>query len=353
MKGYIVNSKCYVFPQEVGQIPAVEADVIYVQEENFAAWLAANEGVADKLKKYNYNVMTVNPKEWAGHTNDDLEPAQKEDPELAWSAESATAQIGETNTFPTLTNPHSVTVSYSSSDTEKATINASTGEITLLAEGNTTISAAFAGDDTYEAQTVTYTLTVQAAAPTYYTITKIGDASEYISAPTQAEANDTVTVTLTDGENYTFDLSNKQKQRIMFSADYILASEYYDAVNDQFNYPMPSENQNIDASFKTGYTLTATIDGTSASIEDLNVIVDIFDNNLGADITDLTDVFGGDSIQMNVKSGYTFDTTSTEATIVTAELNGTEIEGSEAANRLFTMPSENSTLAITLTTPQL
>lgn len=265
MKGYIVNSKCYVFPQEVGQIPTVEADVIYVQEENFAAWLAANESVADKLKKYNYNVMTVNPKEWAGHTNDDLEP--------------------------------------------------------------------------------------EPPTPTYYTITKIGDASEYISAPTQAEANETVTVTLTDGENYTFDLSNKQKQRIMFSADYILASEYYDAVNDQFNYPMPSENQNIDASFKTGYTLTTTIDGTPASLADLNVIADIFDNNLGADITDLTDVFGGDSIQMNVKSGYTFDTTSTEATIVTAELNGTEIEGSEAHNRLFTMPSENSTLAITLTTP--
>lgn len=73
MKGYIINDKCYVFPQEVGQIPAVEADVIYVQEENFAAWLAANESVADKLEKYNYNVMTVKAKEWAGHTDDELE----------------------------------------------------------------------------------------------------------------------------------------------------------------------------------------------------------------------------------------------------------------------------------------
>ena len=40
---------------------------------------------------------------------------------------------------------------------------------------------------------------------------------------------------------------------------------------------------------------------------------------------------------MNVKSGYTFDKTSTDATIVIAELNGTEIEGSEADNRLFTI----------------
>ena len=163
MKGYITNNKCYIFPQEAGQIPEVEASVFYVQQEDYVAWIEENESLADKISPYNYNVMTVNPKVWANHENDDLEPAQKEDPELAWSDESATAQIGETNTFPTLTNPHSVTVSYSSSDGEKATIDASTGEITLVAEGDTTISAVFAGDDTYEAQTVTYTLTVQAA----------------------------------------------------------------------------------------------------------------------------------------------------------------------------------------------
>lgn len=61
-----------------------------------------------------------------------------------------------------MTNPNSVTVAYTSSDTEKATIDASTGTITLVAAGDTTISAVFEGDDTYEAQTVTYTLTVNA-----------------------------------------------------------------------------------------------------------------------------------------------------------------------------------------------
>ena len=74
MKGYIINGVCYVFPQEVGQIPAVEADVIYVQAENINAWKDANADVANKIVKYNYNVMTVNPKEWADHLDDDLEP---------------------------------------------------------------------------------------------------------------------------------------------------------------------------------------------------------------------------------------------------------------------------------------
>lgn len=74
MKGYISESgKCYVFPQTAAEIPAVEATSFYVQEEDFVEWVAENESIADKLVKYNYNVMTVQPKEWANHENDDLD----------------------------------------------------------------------------------------------------------------------------------------------------------------------------------------------------------------------------------------------------------------------------------------
>lgn len=76
MKGYIINNRCYIFPQEVGQLPSIDAEVIYVQEEDIKAWKEANGGVADKIKKYNYNVMTVNPKEWSGHKDDELGPVQ-------------------------------------------------------------------------------------------------------------------------------------------------------------------------------------------------------------------------------------------------------------------------------------
>ncbi len=82
---------------------------------------------------------------------------------LAWSTASCTATIGSENTFPTLTNPHSVIVTYSSSNTAAATINASTGAISLVAPGVTTISAKFNGNDDYQAQTVTYNLAVSIA----------------------------------------------------------------------------------------------------------------------------------------------------------------------------------------------
>lgn len=79
---------------------------------------------------------------------------------LSWGTASRSVTIGSAdNKFPTLTNGNNLDVTYSSSDETVATINAA-GEITLVAAGKTTISAAFAGNDEYEAQTVSYELTV-------------------------------------------------------------------------------------------------------------------------------------------------------------------------------------------------
>ena len=84
----------------------------------------------------------------------------KESAELAWSAASATVTYGAgDNEFPSLTNPHSVTVAYSSTNTAVATIE-SNGAITLLKAGETTIKATLSGDATYADAEVSYTLTV-------------------------------------------------------------------------------------------------------------------------------------------------------------------------------------------------
>lgn len=70
-----------------------------------------------------------------------------------------------------LYNPNGLTVSYSSSDEDVATINASTGEIVLVGVGSTTISATFAGDATYRPSTVSYTLSVDDNRTVCYTPT--------------------------------------------------------------------------------------------------------------------------------------------------------------------------------------
>ena len=81
------------------------------------------------------------------------------DPALAWIADSFEATIGSENVFPTLTNSYNVSVSYTSSQPEVATVS-SGGAITLVAAGSTLITASSAADETYSASTASYLLTV-------------------------------------------------------------------------------------------------------------------------------------------------------------------------------------------------
>ena len=260
MKGYIINNKCYIFPQEVGQIPSVEAEVIYVQEEDIKAWKEANAEVAAKIKKYNYNVMTVNPKEWSGHKDDEL--------------------------------------------------------------------------------------------VTSHNISKEGDGIELLSVVDQATTGETVTVTLTDTATYTFDLTNKAKQRIWINRG-LPNIEYHQEV-DNYTFTMPDYDISILVGHYNGYSLTVTVDGQQASsIEEVSFL-GLHDNSAWFNITDLTDVCGGNIITLNLQEGYSFNAEDTTKTHVVAKLNGTELETRpEPHYREFIMPSENATLEITTTAPQV
>ena len=85
--------------------------------------------------------------------------------ELAYSAATGSATYGTTPTnLPTLTNPHSLPVTYTSSKTSVATI-AANGAVTIVKPGTTTITATFDGSATYMGGTASYELTVQKATP--------------------------------------------------------------------------------------------------------------------------------------------------------------------------------------------
>lgn len=87
---------------------------------------------------------------------DNREPAG-----LSYNENNFTATIGEANEFPVLNNPNGLTITYSSTNEAVATVDATTGEITLVAAGQTTIKAAFAGDDAYEPGDASYLLVVK------------------------------------------------------------------------------------------------------------------------------------------------------------------------------------------------
>ena len=77
-----------------------------------------------------------------------------------------TAKIGKEFTEPTLINENSVPVTYSSSDETVATVNASTGKLTLVAEGTATITAAVPNENTSYKGSASYILVVKRATQT-------------------------------------------------------------------------------------------------------------------------------------------------------------------------------------------
>ena len=86
---------------------------------------------------------------------------EKGDPALAYETTSYEQQVNDVFATPALTNVLNVTVAYTSSDETVATVDASTGAVTILSKrGTVTITAAFDGNDQYTASTATYTIKV-------------------------------------------------------------------------------------------------------------------------------------------------------------------------------------------------
>lgn len=91
---------------------------------------------------------------------DATEPVKK-DPGLVFSETDVTATIGEPFTAPTLTKETTAEVTYSSDNEEVATVDAQTGEVTIVALGTAKITAQAAENDEYAAGSASYTITVK------------------------------------------------------------------------------------------------------------------------------------------------------------------------------------------------
>ena len=84
---------------------------------------------------------------------------------LKFSTTAVEVVSGESFTAPKLDNPKGLAVTYSSSDKGVATVDAKTGAVTIVGAGTAVITAKFAGDGTYDATEVSYTITVAKKVP--------------------------------------------------------------------------------------------------------------------------------------------------------------------------------------------
>ena len=86
-------------------------------------------------------------------------PPEPVDPRLTWSVDSVGFVYGSDYIFPTLFNPDEVSVDYSSTNEDVATIS-QTGEVTVIASGSATITATSPQTDKHLAGSASYVLTI-------------------------------------------------------------------------------------------------------------------------------------------------------------------------------------------------
>ena len=109
-------------------------------------------------------------------------PIEKKDVIMNFSSTSVTATLGKIFTPPTLTTtPADLPVTYASGNTDVATVDPSTGAISLVAKGTTTITASYAGNDYYNPGSASYTLTVQGPTIATNRYELVTDASSLIA----------------------------------------------------------------------------------------------------------------------------------------------------------------------------
>ena len=88
----------------------------------------------------------------------------REENGLAYAESSQQVTVGQVLNAPKLTNPYDLPVTYSSSNTSIATVDAD-GNVTGVAVGTTTITATFEGNNQYMAGSASYTINVKKALP--------------------------------------------------------------------------------------------------------------------------------------------------------------------------------------------
>ena len=201
------------------------------------------------------NTYTINYKPVGG--------ASREEAELSFATEDFSALIEDnaTTDFPALVNPHNVApIVWSSSNTDVATIDASTGAITLLTVGSTVITASFEGDASYKAGEASYTLNVDtdnadAVRPATYTVSSTSAVTCNTDPdPFEAEFSQTYGSTagqMTGGNSTTLTLKNFAG----FEIDHVVLSMKTNKSAGAGNIKITVDDETYyDAAYNNGYT---------------------------------------------------------------------------------------------------
>lgn len=136
-------------------------DVATVDASTGAISVVGNAGVA--VITVSWEEQTISSVTYRAGTAKYTLTISKKTPTIAAFVDPPTSVAVSASVTKTTTISDGLSITYTSSNEEVATVNASTGEVTGVADGNVTISATFAGNENFNAaESKSYTLTVGA-----------------------------------------------------------------------------------------------------------------------------------------------------------------------------------------------
>ena len=141
--------------------PNIVMKVIYTSSDVNLATVGEETGVVVPVAEGTVTITaTLEDARYAGSASYKLTITRNESG-LQFANTAVTATYGAAFTAPELKNEHGLTVKYESSNKTVATVDETSGKVTLLKAGETTITAKFGGNDEYAPASASYVLTVK------------------------------------------------------------------------------------------------------------------------------------------------------------------------------------------------
>lgn len=235
----------------------------YLDNENFTAedQIAVGDEVIvyGQLKKYGETPEFAQGNYIVSLTHGDAPVLA--DAELAYPVEAFTATIGEDNEFPVLDNPNELAVTYTSSNEEVATIDAE-GNITLVAAGETTITATSEATDAFKAGEASYVLTVEEQQ-----VPGVGVQYQLVTSTDEITSGKYLIVAYTkDGNSVAFDGSREEFDKVSNTQDVTIENNVITTDKDIY-FNIDVENGTLQSA--SGYYIgqTANSNGLKQSEE--------------------------------------------------------------------------------------
>ncbi|MCM1310464.1 MAG: Ig-like domain-containing protein [Bacteroides sp.] len=281
--------------------------------------------------------ITVSPKDtdtYTGNATFTLTVVSKPSAGIAYETTAFTAYEGEDFDAPQLVNPNNVTIVYTSSNDDVAMVDENDGLVVIAGLGTATITATFAGDDTYSAESASYTITV---VKNYDSVAKFLTAANNetitVNCPLTVGAVNGNNYYVTDNQGGYILIYKGNKHDMPYEAGDVIPSGWQGQYTIYNGLPELKTTANMPASTEKGEYVIEVISGAEVKLQPLNKVVKVngvtFDEATPSYNTEFTGV--ADDVEINFYNGNKLESVAAGVynvtfAVSTYERNGTTIK---------------------------